>query len=90
MRFTPIYGYGWAIRDQGPVEEPPAFTVAAEPDAAGLVQGQVAETNHILTGLWVVLAPRHRPHDGHYTVEAFREQPDDLVASVTGFATPLP
>ena len=89
VRFVPVYGYGWAMRDLGSIDEPPPFTILAEPDSAGLIQGLIVEKDHVLSDLWVVLAPRHKPHTGHYTVEAFREHPDDLTAAVTGFATTL-
>ncbi len=68
---------------EGPIDRPPPCTLDAQPDSAGLVQGQISEAGHVLSELWLCMLLRPACGRSVYIVEGFRER--ESSAAITGF-----
>ena len=97
VRVKPAYGYGWYTAAMQMSEVPPAFSVDLEiidPDSPfRAAMGLVAERDHLLTGLWVVLQQRTSGNEHTYNLDAYKEKPQFegmQTPAITGFAMVAP
>ncbi|HWX89635.1 MAG TPA: hypothetical protein VNY75_04975, partial [Rhizomicrobium sp.] len=75
---TPGYGWGWFRKDGSAVDVPPAFELNVEiiePGEPFMTALGRADGGHPLSGMWVLLAQRHKPADGQCSVYVFAEKP---------------
>ena len=95
---TPVYGYGWYGASGPPaLEVPQEFSFDVEVLEPGppfeIAVGLVAEQDHPLTGLWVVLQIRTRGSQPAYNLIAYAEKPipnEKREPVLTGFAKAVP
>jgi hypothetical protein len=86
LRVEPIYGWGW-FDGEIMMEVPMQFDLEVEFIEAGAsfasALGHFNQSNHPLSGLWLLLAQRHTPHDGDCNLSAFNQKPNFPQISAT-------